>query len=145
MLQVVAGQRTEGRGKGRAALIAELFGMQLHRQAQRARCLEHTPRLRRREGDVFAEGIDRIDQAFGMQLRQPGAHRGDVVVGAAVEFRRQRVRRQAGGPHRQRQLGTQAACDAQAAGFVFEAQAITRLDLQRAHAFGHQRECALAS
>ena len=50
-----------------AAEVAELFGMQLDRQAVVARRVEHPARLVRREGDGLAEGIDRIGQ--------PGFHR----------------------------------------------------------------------
>ena len=95
------------RGERGAALVAELLGVQLDRQAERARGLEHAPRLRRREADALAEGVDRIDQALGVQLRQPGADGVDVVVGAAVELGRQRVRGQAGGAHVERQLAAE--------------------------------------
>jgi hypothetical protein len=67
VLEVVAGQRAVLGGQRGAALVAELLGVQLDRQAERLRRFEHAPRLRRREADALAEGVDRVDQAFGVQ------------------------------------------------------------------------------
>ena len=70
---MIAAEGPVAGGKRGAALIAELFGMQLDRQAERPRGGEDAPRLRRREGNGLAEGVDGIDQALGMQHRQPAA------------------------------------------------------------------------
>jgi hypothetical protein len=69
-LKVVAAERAEARRQLRAAAVAQLFGMQLDRNAQRFRRGEHTFASARREGDAFAKGVDRIDQAFGVQHGQ---------------------------------------------------------------------------
>ena len=63
------------RGERGAALVAQLLGVQLDRQAERARGVEHAPRLRRREADALAERVDRVDQPFGVQRRQPARRR----------------------------------------------------------------------
>ena len=67
-------------------------------------------------------------------------HRVDVVVGAAVELRRQRVRGQAGGAHRRAaaRAPSRRATRRQRASCVAR-QAVAGLDLERGHAFGHQR------
>ena len=65
--EVVAAQRPVAGGERGAALVAELFGVQLDRQPERARGVEDAPRLRRREADGLAEGVDGIDQALGVQ------------------------------------------------------------------------------
>ena len=59
---MVGRQRTVARRKRRAAEIAQLFGMQLDRQAQFCRLLEDPLDLIGREGDVLAETVDRIGQ-----------------------------------------------------------------------------------
>jgi|GEM_PF-6108329 len=138
MLEVLARKCAElGRQHG-TARVAQLLGMQLHRQAQRTRELEYASRLRRREGDAFAKGIDGIDEALCMQARQPRAHRVDVVVGTAGVFRRQRVSREARGSDRERQRLAELARDSQAARFVLGAEPVARLDLERGHAFAHE-------
>jgi hypothetical protein len=122
---VVAGQGAKLRRQLRAALVGELLRVQLDRQAERARGFENAPRLRRREADAIAEGVDRVDQPLGMQLRQPGTDSVDVVVGAAVELGRQRMRGQTGRADGQRQFGTEPARDAQHSRFVLQAQPVT--------------------
>ena len=137
VFDVVGRQPAEFRRERGAAEVAELVGVQLHRQAERARRLEHAPRLRRREADAFAERIDRIDQAFGMQARQPVAHRVDVVVGAA--------RRTPAATHARARyvvrtvmpsVCADSARDAQHLAFVVEVEAVAGLDLERGHAVG---------
>ena len=54
------------------------------------------------------------------------------------------MRREAGVSHVERQLAAEAARDAQAARLVLGREAVARLDLERRHAFLHQREGALA-
>ena len=112
--------------------------MQLDRQPERARGLEDTAGLRRREGDALAEHVDRVDQALALELRQPGADGVDVLVLAAFEFRRQRMRAQAGGAHRQAQPG-ELARHPQALRLVRQRQAVAGLHLQRGQPLGHQR------
>ena len=64
---------------------------------------------------------------------------GDVVVGAAGEFRRQGVRAEKGGAHRDRAFASERARRAQLFALVLERQAVAGLDLDGGHAFGQQR------
>ena len=66
ILEVIAGERVEFGGECGTTHVAELFGVQLDGQAERACRLEDAARLRRREGDAFAEGVDRVDQPLGV-------------------------------------------------------------------------------
>ena len=118
VFEVIARERAVFSGERSAAHVAELFGVQLDGQAERVRRLEDAPGLCRGEGDALAERVDGVDQPLCMQSRQPGADRGYVGVGAAVELGRQRVGREACGAHGQGQLATEPARDAQAARFV---------------------------
>ena len=144
VFEVVARQRAVFGGERRAVLVAQLLGVQLDRQAEPSRRVEDAPRLRGGEADAVAEAVDGVDQPLAVQCRQPRAHRVDVLVGAARELGRQRVRRQAGRLHGERQLAAEAARDAQAARLVLGGEAVARLDLDRRHAFAHQGEGALA-
>ena len=113
--------------------------MELHRQAEFPRRVEDAPYLRRREGDLLAEGIDGIDKTCVYQRGQPGDGGVEVGVGLVGKLRRQRMRRQAGGAHRHGQILPQAAGDPQAAGLVLGRQTVAGLDLQRGDALGQQR------
>ena len=64
VFEVIRGQRAKRGGHGRALHVRELLGVQLHAQALEVRGVEHALGLLEREADVFAERIDRIDQAF---------------------------------------------------------------------------------
>jgi hypothetical protein len=66
VFQVVAAQCAVGRRQRCAALIAELFGMQLDGQAQGSCGVKHALGLRRAEGDGLAEGVHGVDQAGGV-------------------------------------------------------------------------------
>src|SRR3546814_3045868 len=109
----------------------ELVGMQLHRQPQRARGLEHPPRLRQGEADPFAERVYRVDQSLGVQARQPVDHRVDVAIRVAGELRRQRMRAEESGADLDAELVADLPRDAQHLAFVVEVQAVAGLDLQR--------------
>ena len=101
VFQVIRRQRAKRGGERRALHVGELFGVQLHAQPVRGRGLEHAPGLLAREADLFAERVDRVDQAFAHQRGQHDrADLVDVVVGAAGELRRQRVRAEKGGASR---------------------------------------------
>ena len=104
VLEVIAATaRRYARRERGAALVGQLLGVQLDRQAERARGVEHALGLRRREADALAERVDRIDQAFARQRRQHASQTSvDVVVGAAGEFGRQRMRAEEGRAHRRR-------------------------------------------
>ena len=71
VLEVVAGQRAEARRPAPRRPVGQLLGVQLDRQPERARALEHAPRLRRRERDALAERVDGVDEPLGMERRQP--------------------------------------------------------------------------
>ena len=78
---MVAAQSAVAGRQRRAALVAELLGMQLHRQAQALCGQEDAFGLCRREADGVAEDIHRVDQALRVLAGQPGRGVGDVVVG----------------------------------------------------------------
>ena len=121
------------------ALVAELLGVQFHRQAETVCGPKNALGLRGCEADGVAEGIHGVDQAGGVLCGQPAAGGGDVVVGAAGEFRRHGVCGQRRGAHRQRQFAAQAPRHGQAACFIGFAQAVAGLDFDGGHALGHQR------
>lgn len=64
MFQMVGGQAAEPRGQRRPAQIAELVGMQLHRQPKLPGRREQPGDLGRRERYALAEGVDGVDQAL---------------------------------------------------------------------------------
>jgi hypothetical protein len=68
---MIAGQRAAARRKARAADITELFGVHLDWNAQAERGIKEPLGLARVEGDLFAKDVDRINEPFGMQRRQP--------------------------------------------------------------------------
>ena len=101
MFDVVARQRAETRRQRRAAHVRQLLGMQLDRQAQRLRRLEHLLGLGKREADGFAKHVHRIHQAFGSERgHHLFTHQTDVVVAAPGVFGWQRMRAQKRGAHR---------------------------------------------
>ncbi|MCY1504277.1 hypothetical protein D9M68_384420 [compost metagenome] len=113
--------------------------MQLHRQAKALGHLEHPLHLRRREGQVLAEGVHRVHQPFAGQGRQHlVADVRDVVVGAAGVLRRQGVGGQAGGAHRERQGFAQAPGDAQHLALAGQVQAVAGLHFQGGDAIAQQ-------
>ncbi len=144
VLQMVAGQRAVTGCQRRPALVAELFRMQLDRQAEGAGGVEHPPGLRRGEGDALAERIHRVHQSFSLELGQPSADGIDVVVRAALELGRQGVRGKAGGAHSQWQFLTDLARGSKTAGFVLQAQAVAGLDFHRGHPSVHEGASPLA-
>jgi hypothetical protein len=91
MLEVVAAQRAVACGQRCPLLVAELLGVELDRQPERARGLEDALRLLGREADRVAEGIHCVHQPGRLLGPQPSAHGVDVGIGAACVFRRQRV------------------------------------------------------
>jgi hypothetical protein len=116
--------------------------VQLHRQAEFARGLEHAPRLRRTEADAFAEGIDRIHQTLRVQLAQPPAGGLHVVIGAAGIFGRHGMRAEEGGAHIHAELRADPARHRSMRASLSEVEAVAGLDLDRADAIGEQRSCA---
>jgi hypothetical protein len=112
--------------------------MQFHREAALRGRFEHPFCLSRRERDPFAERIDGVDQTLRPQHRHHAQHLSDVVVRTLREFRWQRMRAQERRADLQRRVPRQRARHAQALAFVFQRQAIARLDLDRRHAFLHQ-------
>jgi hypothetical protein len=114
VFKMIGRQGAEARGQRCAAQGRELFGMQLNRQAERARGLEDARRLLGREGDRFAEGVDRVGESRLRHRRQLlFADLCDVSVLVAVGLGRQRVRPEEGRDDRQRQHFAQTTGDAQ--------------------------------
>ena len=139
VFDVVTRQRTITRRQCRAAHVRQLFGMQLDRQAQRLRGLEHLLGLRQREANRFAKHIHRVHQAFGRQCgHHLFTHQADVSVAAPREFGRQRMCTQKRGAHRDAKHLAQSTGHAQLFSLVFQAQAIARFDLDGANPFGQQ-------
>ncbi len=118
--------------------------MEFHRQAQLPGDLEHPLDLGRGKRQVFAECIDRVHQAFGCQGREHlGADMLDVVIGAILVLRRQRMGRQAGAAHGHRQFGAQTADHLEDLALAVQVQAIAGLDLDTGHAVAQQAAQAL--
>ncbi len=139
MFKVVGRQALEACHQRRAVLVGQLLGVQLDGQAVGMRGLEHALGLRVGKADPLAEGVDRVHQAFGRQLRQHGAANVvDVVVGASGKFRRQRMRAQEGGRHVNRQHVRHLARNAQHFPFRRQVQAIAGLDFNGGHALGQK-------
>lgn len=89
---------------------------------------------------MFAEGVNRIRRAGRSRLRDDGvADQIDVVVGAVGVFRRQRMGRQTGGFHLDRQQLAQLARHPQHFQFALRAEAVTGFDLHAGDAFRQQR------
>ncbi|MNN44442.1 N-formimino-L-glutamate deiminase [compost metagenome] len=89
---------------------------------------------------MFTKGVNRISQPGGGGLRNNGvAHQIDIVVGPVGIFRRQCVRRQAGGFHLYRQQFAQSTRHSKHFQFAFRRQSIAGFDLHAGHAFRQQR------
>jgi hypothetical protein len=73
-----------------------------------------------------------------MQAGHPVAQRVDVTLRVACEFRRQRVRGQIRGAHRDAQCLADPPRDTQHAALAVEVEPVARLDLDRRHAIGQQ-------
>jgi len=117
----------------------QLFGMQLYRQTKLLRGDEYPLDLLRRERQILAERIHRIDQPFGGQCREHlGADVLDVVVSAILVLRRQSVGGQTGAAHADRQLRGEPANDPQDLAFTGQIQTVAGLHLDRGHAVAHQ-------
>ncbi len=143
VFEMIAGQRVVSRGKRRAAHVGQLLGMELHRQPERARLVEHAPGLLDREADALAEHVDRVDQMLDVEAGEPFAHRVDVLIVASLEFRRKRVRGQVRRPDGDRPLAREPPRDAQALRFVAFRESVAGLDLDRGDALGLQRDQAV--
>ena len=139
VFDVVGGQAVEPGHQPGATAVGELVGVQLHRQAERARGLEHAPGLPDAEADGFGERIHRVHQSFLVQLGQPLDDGVDVGIRALDELRRQRVRGQVGGAHLDPQLLAHPPRHPQHPPLAVEIQAVAGLDLQRGDAVGGQR------
>ena len=109
--------------------------MQLDRNAEPLRGLEHLLGLRQRERDAFAEHVHGVHQPLG---RERGQHlvadQVDVVLVAPGVFGRQRVCAEEGGAHRHAQRLAQAPRHAQLLALVLQRQAVAGLDLDGAYA-----------
>ncbi|MCY1521722.1 hypothetical protein D9M68_565470 [compost metagenome] len=139
VFQVVRRQRLVTRRQAGAVQGGQLLGVQLHRQAQPLGHLEHPLHLLGGKGQVFAEGVHRIQQPLVGQGRQYlGADVVDVGVGAAGVLRRQCVGGQAGGAHGDRQGFAQAPGDAQHLALAGQVQAVAGLHFQGGDAIAQQ-------
>ena len=87
------------------------------------------------------QDVDGIDQAVTRERRQPlPRNHVDVVIGAARELRRHRMRAEEARRHRHREIAAPSyARGAQHARFGIEREPVAGLDLDAGHAFGEQR------
>ena len=141
VFDMVGGQAIELCHQRSTAQIAELVGVQLHRNAQCTRYVEYTPGLCRRKPDALAKRIHRVHQACGMQLRQPRDYRVDIAIRVVCKLWWQRVCGQICGAHTHAHGFTQAACHPQHFALVGQIQSVTRFDLQGGDAIAQQRAC----
>ena len=143
---MVGRERAVFRRQRRAAEVGELVRVQLGRQAQRLRGLEHARGLRGREGDVLAEHVDRIGQVLARDRRQHlGADQLDVVVGAARVLRRQRMRAEEGAAESEAQLLREQAGDTQHLAFGGGIEPVAGLHFHRGHTLGEQPDQAMTA
>ena len=113
--------------------------MQFDRQAQRARLAEDLACLRRREGNRFAECIDRVGKPAAGDFRQEDvADVGDIIVLATGELRRQRMRAKEARAYADAELRAERAGNAQHLQFAVQIQSIARLDLDGGDAIRQQ-------
>ena len=134
---MIGRQRAVTRRKRRAALVRQLLGMELDRQAEIARHVEHTRHLLRAETDILAKAVDRIDQALGRRFpERRQAHFIEIGVGADIFWKS--VRAEECRADADRAMVLNVARDAQHAKLGIAVEAIARLDLDRRHAFGDQ-------
>lgn len=111
--------------------------MQLHRESEPTRRLEHLAGLGRREADPVAERVDRIHQPLGGHAGQAVlAEEVDIGVGTALELRRKGMGAEEGGGDRQRQRRAQPATDTEHARLGLAVEAVAALDLDGGDAFG---------
>ncbi len=93
-------QRVPFRRQGRTAAVAELIGMQLHRQSVIPRHLENSGHLRGGKGEGFAVGIDGVGQARRGNRRQHFfTDEIDIAVRVPGVLRRHAVRAQESRDH----------------------------------------------
>ena len=85
IFQMIGGERAMSRGERGATAIAQLIGMQLHRQAEGAGGIEDPVDLLGREGDSFAEPVDCISEACRRDGRE---HRGADLVDEGIAIAR---------------------------------------------------------
>ncbi len=114
--------------------------MQLHRQAEFARPVEHARHLRRREGNALAEPVNRIGQTFGMgSVHARQHHLIDIGVFAPAIFGWNRMGGEIARPDPHGPQISQTARGAQHLQLVLDGQPIAGFDLHRRNAFGKKR------
>ena len=139
VFEMVGGERAVARRQPRAAQRRELLGVQLHRQAKLDGLIEYARHLRRRKGQMLAEGVHRVRQPVGFHLRQNAlANQIDPAVGILFKFRWKGVRRQAGRQHVDGRAFAQLADGAQHAQLARLIQPIARFNLYRGDSFRQQ-------
>ena len=127
------------RGKGRAALPRELFGMELDRQVQRLRHGKDAPDLRGVKGDIFAKPVHGIDKPLLMcrnQCRDRDAV--DIGVRPVLVFCRDRMGAEKAGSDPDGAMGGNLSGDPQHAHFGLGIKPIAGFDLDRGHPFGQK-------
>ena len=139
VFEMVGRQRAVARGKGGAAKIGQLVGVELDRQTLGLGGIENARHLRGRKRDTLAEAVDGIGQALRSdRIHHRACDEVDIGVLVTIGFARQRMSAEEGGANGHRALVGQLPCGAQRLGFVVDVQAVSRLDLDRRDAFRDQ-------
>ena len=139
VLQVIRRKRSVAGRKGRTALVGQLFGVQLHRKAKRARFSEKGREVVGGKGDRLAEGIHGVDQPLGVGSAQ-GWDRdlSDVSLCAAFVVRRNGMGGKVGGLHRHRARLPDPPRHPQHLQLVRDCQPIAGFHFDRRHTAGNQ-------
>ena len=136
---MVGRQRIVARSQRRAAEVGELVGVELDRQAVRARGRKHPVGLLRGEADPLAERIHRVREAgFGDRRQHLLDHEVDIGALPAGIFRGQGVRAEEGGLDIDRQCLAEPPGDAELLELGVGVEPVARLDLDRGDPFVHQ-------
>ena len=123
----------------RGADVVQLPRVHVYGQMQPARGRKKPFGLRRREGDRFAEGIDRIGETARRDVLEPGpADRVEVAVAVATKLLGKRMQAKVGGLHRHRQIAGQCACHLEQPALRFQIQAVAGFDLEGGDPLRHQ-------
>ena len=139
VLEVVGRQRAVPGGQRGAAAVAELVGVQLHRQPERVAAANTRSICSALNAMRLAEPVDGVGEALRGDGRQHlVAHEGDVGVGVAVELRRDGVGAEERRHDVDRDPLREPAGDPEHPQLGVEVEPVAGLDLERRHPAGGQ-------
>jgi len=128
------------RGERRAAAVRQLLRVHLDGQSAPRRSVEYALALLERKADALAEHVDGIDESFvGERGQHALAHFIDVVIRAAREFRRQRVRAEERRVDGHGITLAQLPRDTQHLALALQVEPVAGFDFDGRHAFGEHR------